>query len=553
MRLHEFFGEKIPRYAILSHTWGRDEVTFKDLNEPAAVEMRGYRKIRATCEQAFREGLFYAWIDTCCIDKSSSAELSEAINSMFEWYRNAYVCYAYLDDCVKDSFDSIDDFSACRWFQRGWTLQELLASSRVEFYSTHWTHIGNKYTLASVLSEVTGVAERALLWPTSVPSFSIATRMNWASKRVTTRIEDTAYCLLGIFGVKMSPLYGEGMQAFQRLQEELLKISDDESIFAFEPKEQFRKSTLFGEPAKPGALARHPAEFAAQGGVAPVRSKAHRKPYSMTNKGLHIQLPLLNGTDDFEGDSPSVMGVLNCHFEDDFSSFVGIRLEPTATPDIYRRTRDTPVKVPYKTALKAKSRKIYIARDAQASDTFGYSTCWVKSDPVARFGFEISPVLCKSFSTWNARFQISRVHNISSLQPPVCTRLAFHNQITDCAFLATLSHDIARNIAAIRLFSKPDDQSTGEWLASIAEDPTDIYSAEQMLDHSRDTASLIILQPCDDHGVFESLEVTATITPQELLGEEIWVLELDMILEQQCSSSTELPEMLDRALVFPGR
>jgi hypothetical protein len=98
--MREFIGSQIPPYAILSHTWEDDEVTLRDLvpvtgepPSPTALDQKsGYRKIQRTCAQALlRGGLDYAWVDTCCIDKSSSAELTEAINSMFGWYRDAKV------------------------------------------------------------------------------------------------------------------------------------------------------------------------------------------------------------------------------------------------------------------------------------------------------------------------------------------------------------------------------------------------------------------------------------------------------------------------------
>src|SRR5271155_2034114 len=110
MRLLEYHGnefsltkdllDNIPAYAILSHTWGDDgqEFTFEDLAKGAGKSKPGYRKIRFCGEQAARDGLRYFWVDTCCIDKSDAAELQSAINSMFQWYKNAARCYVYLPD-----------------------------------------------------------------------------------------------------------------------------------------------------------------------------------------------------------------------------------------------------------------------------------------------------------------------------------------------------------------------------------------------------------------------------------------------------------------------
>jgi hypothetical protein len=140
------FGDDIPWYAILSHTWGADteEVTFKDLIDGTGIDKAGYNKIRFCGEQARRDGLQYFWVDTCCIDKSNSTKLAEAINSMFRWYQNAAKCYVYLSDVSSPAFDTNDESSQLpcesalqksRWFTRGWTLQELLAPGLVEFFS----------------------------------------------------------------------------------------------------------------------------------------------------------------------------------------------------------------------------------------------------------------------------------------------------------------------------------------------------------------------------------------------------------------------------------
>jgi hypothetical protein len=98
LELEEFWDNDIPLYAILSHTWEKDEVSFQDIQGGTAKNKAGYAKILASCNQATRSRLEYIWIDTCCIDKSSSAELTEAINSMYRWYKNAYVCGEYLSD-----------------------------------------------------------------------------------------------------------------------------------------------------------------------------------------------------------------------------------------------------------------------------------------------------------------------------------------------------------------------------------------------------------------------------------------------------------------------
>ena len=232
LELKEFYGS-IPPYAILSHTWESEEVSYQDLPQEYAREKKGYLKIRSCCDQAANDGFEYVWIDTCCIDKSSSAELSEAINSMFLWYQNATVCYAFLADVPEhDNLTSKGSaFGKSKWFTRGWTLQELLAPSDLVFFDQSWTDIGTKTSLRNEISEITHIDPETLLGE-DFTRCSIATRMSWASHRITTREEDIEYCLLGLFGVNMPTLYGEGKAAFTRLQHNIIQLSTDHTIFA---------------------------------------------------------------------------------------------------------------------------------------------------------------------------------------------------------------------------------------------------------------------------------------------------------------------------------
>ncbi|RDL36051.1 uncharacterized protein BP5553_06663 [Venustampulla echinocandica] len=197
--LAEFFGDDTPRYAILSHTWGVEEVTFEDLTNGTGKKKAGYSKIRFCGEQTRRDGLQYFWVDTCCIDKSNTGELQDTINSMFRWYQNAVKCYVYLSDVSKRPSD-IDDkpnepwelmFRGSRWFTRGWTLQELIAPVSLIFFSEEGELLGDK-----------------------------------AESRETAFEEDKVYSLLGIFDVNMSLVYGEGKEeALKRLNEEIDKAS----------------------------------------------------------------------------------------------------------------------------------------------------------------------------------------------------------------------------------------------------------------------------------------------------------------------------------------
>ncbi|KAF1825557.1 HET-domain-containing protein [Dissoconium aciculare CBS 342.82] len=243
-KIEEFHGDAVPDYAILSHTWGREEISFADYHNPRYTSLSwntrlkaGWRKIKHACEEASRRKFDYVWIDTCCIDKTSSAELSEAINSMAGWYRRAGVCIVYLVDYAQDEESGVvfDRFKRCRWFTRGWALQELIFPKFVEFYDSEWQHIGNKLDLMSQIREITKIDQRVLVDAAVLPSICVARKMSWAANRQTTRTEDTAYCLMGIFDVNMPLLYGEGRKAFQRLQEEILKKSNDFSILLWHP------------------------------------------------------------------------------------------------------------------------------------------------------------------------------------------------------------------------------------------------------------------------------------------------------------------------------
>ena len=235
----EFYGN-IPPYAILSHTWGEGEVLLQHIQDGTGRARKGWSKIKGCCSLAAKDGWKYVWIDTCCIDKTSSADLSEAINSMFTWYQKSSVCYAYLNDVRYRSSDA-NDFRYSRWFTRGWTLQELLAPTYVVFLDDRWNELGTKSTLKDLVSEITRISIAHL---TDFKTCSIATKMSWAARRETTRVEDTAYCLMGLFGINMPLLYGEGKNAFFRLQLELIKSYNDESIFAWQGESNFDQGSL---------------------------------------------------------------------------------------------------------------------------------------------------------------------------------------------------------------------------------------------------------------------------------------------------------------------
>ncbi|KAI2631413.1 HET-domain-containing protein [Hypomontagnella submonticulosa] len=283
-------------YAILSHTWEDEEVSIQDFQyRDRREKMKGFDKIKWTCRLALEHGLRYAWVDTCCIDKTSSAELSEAINSMFMWYMTSAVCIVYLSDHPPQlSFE--DHFPRSRWLKRGWTLQELIAPRTAEFYDAAWNFRGRKPELNSFLAHVTNIDEAVLHNSQTLFDVPVGRRMSWAARRQTTRVEDQAYCLLGIFGVNMPMIYGEGARAFMRLQEEIVKETNDLSLFAWTDIPPGLSGTeSWMQQNYRGIFARSPREFANCHHLRPrIKDAFLTKEFMVTNKGLRIETALVS-------------------------------------------------------------------------------------------------------------------------------------------------------------------------------------------------------------------------------------------------------------------
>lgn len=366
--LVEFVGNDVPPYAILSHTWGANdsEVFHSDLVEGTGQKKTGYQKLQSCGVQTRKKGLEYFWVDTCCIDKTSSAELSESINSMYRWYQEAELCFTYLEDVPPGL--SMHKWSAAnvRWFSRGWTLQELLASREVEFYANDWSFICTKSEQRRLLSQITGIQERALACH-AVGKFSIAQKMSWASSRVTTRPEDIAYCLLGLFNVNMPLLYGEGARnAFTRLQQVIMQDSDDQSLFAWS-KPDADCGDLHG------LLADSPTDFASSGGIVPVRDLQSSSPHSVTSSGLKITLsmiPITKGGTLEDGRSAACFHVayLNCVYADDPFKVATVYLRrETKEGDQYARYNlDTITYAPLSDRDKCFCETLYVRSDTKA-------------------------------------------------------------------------------------------------------------------------------------------------------------------------------------------
>ena len=327
----KYYARPPKRYAILSHVWRKSgrpgqaslEQSFQDVRRIIKRSKRTGEdprtllstKIRRCCAWAAEHGFDLVWIDTCCIDKTSSAELSEAINSMFTWYRMASICYAYLHDVSirDDPFEADSSFRRSKWFTRGWTLQELIAPRDVIFLSREWFPLTSKRASPGILHDLTGIDTDVLLGRRALNDVSAAKRMSWAAGRKTSRIEDEAYCLMGLFGVSMPTIYGEGPEAFFRLQVEIRNKTQDQSLFVWGPSLSLME-TVAGCPSKvfpakddfsfvysSGLLARSPAAFAGSPEVAALdvedwaarhNIETQLPRFNMTSYGMRATLPI---------------------------------------------------------------------------------------------------------------------------------------------------------------------------------------------------------------------------------------------------------------------
>ncbi|KAL6693299.1 hypothetical protein J3F84DRAFT_401169 [Trichoderma pleuroticola] len=410
-KLEEFSDGSIPSYAILSHTWGKDseELSFRDVERgiidlPAAASNGqvdkpaiGSIKFRGCCQKAVEDGLGYAWIDTCCIDKTNLVELSEAINSMFRWYSRASVCYAYLSD-VPDDDDPPkpgSKFQSSRWFQRGWTLQELLAPKNLRFYNSEWRCIGTKGTIGNLIKSITRVPRPFLLGITSLHTASVAQRMSWAAQRQTKRPEDLAYCLLGIFGIAMPMIYGEGGdQAFFRLQEQIMRTTRDDSILAWDLDDTFHGSRVGTGDEE--IFAPDPSHFANSGDIV-IREHTNGPLHSLDMSGgsLRIYLSLLTTV------SGPTFGLLNCGPASSSHKVVAIPLAKAASgaSDEYVRLKGHPSALRTVAAPGTQPELIYIKKNGQrnASSKADRQFWLYEDDLFARFNLtlvDVEPSSC---------------------------------------------------------------------------------------------------------------------------------------------------------------
>ncbi|KAM7186338.1 Heterokaryon incompatibility protein (HET) domain containing protein [Rhypophila sp. PSN 637] len=329
LRLELFYGDPTEPYAVLSHTWGKEEeeLSFQNIQHLEEQDTARRAKLDGTCAQARKDGFKYVWIDTCCIDKTNAVELSEAITSMFRWYKSSKMCYTLLSDIAEGQTDRI---SKSRWFTRGWTLQELLASPKMTFFDSTWRVLGTKSSLSGPLMAATHIPHHILTGIASLDSASIAQKFSWASTRTTTRPEDMAYCLFGIFSIAIPPLYGEGLTAaFERLQEAIIKRTHDDSILAWGLTEGRESNAISsknkGLPAVSGGiLAASPGAFRGCGDIVRRNRIDTRIRISEASWGtipINIHLQPGGGISDF-----SHVGYLSCGPKSDPSKVIAVPL-----------------------------------------------------------------------------------------------------------------------------------------------------------------------------------------------------------------------------------
>jgi hypothetical protein len=240
-------------YGMLSHVWlpdEEDEVTYQDILDNTAHTKLGYRKLKLCADWARRDGTKYFWCDTCCINPDSTMERDEAIKSMFQWYADAKRCWVYLKDVTRKIDGGEDNphwkyqLEHSRWLLRDWTLQELLAPPSVHFYSEDSVFIGDRNSMSEEISKWAEIPRQVIRKPSTRTEYSIEERLKWSRRRETRWEEDWAYGLMGLFGVRLTPDYGERRPAAEKRLREAIdrKAQADKRTFDF----TFVLSAVFG-------------------------------------------------------------------------------------------------------------------------------------------------------------------------------------------------------------------------------------------------------------------------------------------------------------------
>ncbi|KAK7996435.1 hypothetical protein PG989_004475 [Apiospora arundinis] len=383
LTLKFFLGENKPQYAILSHTWGNDEILFEDVSSgglsqlaeesPWSQEKESLAKVLGSCQLASRKGYDWIWIDTCCIDKSSSAELSEAINSMFRWYEKSAICYAYLSDVYGQV--SGQEMSCSRWFSRGWTLQELIAPPNVEFFSAFWEFVGDRNSKSVQIAEFSGIDDfilrhghhRRCAYIRDAKSDHVtkdlgeegptANHTNYrndhlaygeishtTSEQSSTKCDCNGGTYVGVpnlttllartrlFDVNMPLIYGEGSKAFSRLLREIAQISDDQSILTWQsPVDRHLQS-----PSSPECYPINSIFPASQWTFAHQTTKTNSL---ATSNNLQVDIMVCSDFVKFSGRislTGGCLGILDCTVGSDLRARPAVKLEKApGVEDVY--------------------------------------------------------------------------------------------------------------------------------------------------------------------------------------------------------------------------
>ncbi|QIX00101.1 hypothetical protein AMS68_005618 [Peltaster fructicola] len=595
--VESFVGDKVPKYAILSHTWSDGEVSFSDLkNREVMVHLAGFIKISFACRQASRDGHHWLWVDTCCIDKTSSSELSEAINSMYQWYEGAEICYVHLEDLpgncprlrekvseVCHSFTGVElvttqdraslpskelltrrrsllgdlngigrleerlaseeqhepqywigALARCRWFTRGWTLQELIAPGEVAFFGSAWNPIAYKRHILHTISGITGIDTLVLTHQISLDELSVAKKMSWAASRATTRKEDESYCLLGVLGINMTLLYGEGDKAFTRLQEEVLRMSTDCSVFLWSrgrhSRLDSRKLRALRQPPDINRvlLAPSAAVFKPCSKITHEKRSDYECSYLMTHRGLQLDIVLMPITTDDEHEE--FLGIMPCHLEDDFKHSLAIHLRKhkTGTKEsmysIERCRRECSSDLSrhglqHFHSVKVEDRpaqvwtQVLIPRDnfqsAMSMSALEWTaSVWVRSVPADfQFKYAYPQHQWNSFTlTWNrykslARESTSRAGGLSFTYRGTEIMICFEVYL-DTGVILTLLRE------------------PGQELPQACEHVAELCTATNQLESSVTFSTVT--------GPDEEMRVIAKLSHNTIMGEKVWVIDMEL-------------------------
>ncbi|KAI1161983.1 hypothetical protein F5B18DRAFT_625984 [Nemania serpens] len=563
-KFEEFLDDETPSYAILSHTWGEacEELTVRDV-QGGGIDKPGVGsvKFRGSCRQAEEDGYDYIWIDTCCIDKDSSAELSEAIQSMFRWYRRAAICYAYLSDVPSDDIPQENEskFRSSRWFRRGWTLQELLAPESLQFYDSKWGRIGNKGGMSAIIGEITGVPQKILLGIAELDTASVAQRMSWAARRNTKKKEDLAYCLLGIFDVTMSIIYGEGGdKAFFRLQDHIMEKTKDSSILAWGLSDGEQSISDSGHITPGRILAATPSDFANSGHIVSRDQPAASILSSNVSGGGSLRLHISLVT----APAGNVIGLLNCGPENDTKQVVGIPLARvmSALPDEYLRPEGYSSALQHITALSAPPTLIHVKNHNQSrKNSYRDKQYWLYNDhKLANANLNLAGVAPQS--CWRPRQSmiISAIPHPDSAPTRTLARLRQNDDRSqDFVIVLSSTHQGTRTDTECSVMVCSRDLSLEELarqLQYVMPKASGKSSASNGLLHLRvelvpDTQNLIFTIEVVLVSHPPSVTVDATVELQKL---EL-MLEVSQILKEQKQNKAVKLELREKAKVQGGQ